>query len=558
MLCQFVEKAAIWVRTGKLDPRVISLSLFEKTDEFGPGFPHNHRYLMPFHITNMCAADMGVYADRPGDFQVWVDRNLDRLKVRYDNFPADVFGSAHGHGHSKHYPRAFMGAYLQTRFHQAVKAARSHGIAVKLYPRHEITDVRQVGGMARLDVNHPPPGGRTEMFADAVLLATGHWFSDGRQKNYFDSPWPAKKLLERIPPGAELAVMGTSLSAIETVLTLTSDGRFVGDSGGRLSYIPSKQPRRITLYSRSGLLPKVRGKVGAHVNKFLTPSGLKKIRYQNNGRLTLTATFELLNSEMEAIYGRPIDWVQLLEPAGCPADTLNHHLKEAEIGDDPEGSVIWQTVLCQTFPYIREWYLELADKDRQQFDRDYTSAFFTHAATQPRINAAKLLALLNAGLVKVVRLGKRYRFYKDDDQDRYCFDYTDRNGQARLDTYHYVVNARGQPRSLTTDPSELAQNLIASISAQSLQESADRAAFLRQQAAIGDRDPMSGADRYATIRIDPQTHRVVLPDFGPESAVYAVGAMTRGQIIDASRAHGIACSTSTIADNLLHLVSRRR
>jgi hypothetical protein len=28
-------------------------------------------------------------------------------------------------------------------------------------------------------------------------------------------------------------------SAIETVLTLTSDGRFVGDTGGRLRYIPS-------------------------------------------------------------------------------------------------------------------------------------------------------------------------------------------------------------------------------------------------------------------------------------------------------------------------------
>jgi hypothetical protein len=47
---------------------------------------------------------------------------------------------------------------------------------------------------------------------------------------------------------------------------------------------------------------------------------------------------------------------------------------------------------------------------------------------------------------------------------------------------------------------------------------------------------MSDADRYATIRIDPQTHRVVMPDFGPRSAEYAVGAMTRGQIIDAGMA----------------------
>jgi uncharacterized NAD(P)/FAD-binding protein YdhS len=558
MLCQFVEKASDWARAGKLDPRVIDLSLFEKTDEFGPGFPHNHRYLMPFHITNMCAADMGVYADRPGDFQLWADQNFDRLKVENEDYPKDLFRSAPGCGPCKHYPRAFMGAYLHARFHQAVTAARRFGMSVKLYSRHEITNVRQVGGTTRLFIKRPPPGGRLEMFADAVLLATGHWFSDSRQKNYFDSPWPAKKLLKNIPQGAELAVIGTSLSAIEAVLTLTSDGRFVSGSGGRLRYIPPSQPRRITLYSRSGLLPRVRGKVGTHVNQFLTPSALKKIRDQNDGHLTLAATFELLNEELESIYGRSIDWAHVLEPAGCPLDELNQYLKEAEIGDDPQGALRWQTVLYQTFPYIRAWYLKLTDQDRKRFDRDYMSAFFTHAATQPRINAAKLLALLQAGLVNVVRLGRGYRFYKDDDQDRYCFDYTDRNGQKRLHTYRYVVNARGQPKCLTTDTSDLAQNLMASISAQRDQGAADRASFLRQHSWLGDRDPVSSLDRYQSIRIDPQTHRVVLPEFGPKSMVYAVGAMTRSQIIDASMAHGISCSTATIADHLLQILSRRR
>jgi uncharacterized NAD(P)/FAD-binding protein YdhS len=493
---------------------------------------------MPFHITNMCAADMGVYAARPGDFQVWVDRHLDRLKIQYNDFPADVFGSALGHGPCEHYPRAFMGAYLQSRFHRAVKAARRLGMAINLYPCHEITDVRQVSGMARLVVLRPPIGGCPEMFADAVLLATGHWFPNSRQINYFDSPWPAKNLLENIPPGAELAIIGTSLSAIETVLTLTSDGRFAGHSGGRLSYIPSNEPRRITLYSRSGLLPKVRGKLGVRNNRFLTPSAFEKISNQNDGRLTLAATSKLLNAELEAIYGRSIDWGKVLEPEGCPADVLNRYLKEAEIGDDPQGVVRWQTVLVQTFPYIREWYLKLT-------------------ATQPRINAAKLLALLDSGLVNVVRLGNRYRLYRDDHHDRYCFDYVDRNGQQRLDRYRYVVNARGQPKVLTTNTAELAQNIIASICAESGQKPPDRAVYGPQNKSIGVKDTVFDGKEYHTIRIDPRTHRVVLPNFGPRAAVYAVGAMTRGQIIDASMAHGISCSTATIADNLLHMLVRR-
>jgi hypothetical protein len=282
---------------------------------------------------------------------------------------------------------------------------------------------------------------------------------------------------------------------------------------------------------------------------------MDEIRSQNNGRISLNATFELLNSELEMIYGRSFDWVDVLELSGCHVDKLSRFLKEAEIGDGPQGEVLWQTVLQQTFPYIREWYLQLTDQDRKRFDRDYASAFFTHAATQPRINAAKLLALMRAGCVSIVRLGKHYRFYRDDDQDQYCFDYTNRYGIKRLDNYRYVVNARGQPKSLTTDISELAQNLLASISAQCVENSADRAAFLQQHTAIGDHDLTSDKRRYASIQIDPRTHRVVMPDFG--SAVYAIGAMTRSQIIDTSMAHGIACSTETVADNLLHILLRR-
>jgi hypothetical protein len=85
-------------------------------------------------------------------------------------------------------------------------------------------------------------------------------------------------------------------------------------------------------------------------------------------------------------------------------------LKEAQIGEDPDEAVIWQTVLHQTFPLIRKWYLNSINQDRKRFDCDDTSAFFTHAATHPRMNAEKLIALLNAGLVNFVRLGKNCRF----------------------------------------------------------------------------------------------------------------------------------------------------
>jgi uncharacterized NAD(P)/FAD-binding protein YdhS len=522
------------------------VAIFEKTEDFGPGFPHNGRYLMPFHITNMCAADMGVYADRPGDFQAWVNQNLDKLKSRFDTFPTEVFEPSSHHCPCKHYPRAFMGEYLRSLFYQALRAARQLGIAVRLYPLHEITDVRQEGRTVRLTALQLSADSRLDISADAVLLATGHWFSKRQRENYFDSPWPAAKLLAGIPPGASVAVIGTSLSAIETILTLTSDGQFVRDAGSGLIYVPSPKPRKITLYSRRGLLPRVRGRKGSYTNKFLTLAALKKSRQANNGRLTLNATFKLLDRELESAYGRPIDWTQVLNPGERPTDILTRYLKEAENGDGPGGELIWQTVLTQTFPFIKEWYWGLTAEDRKRFDREYTSVFFTHAATQPGINASKLLALLKEELVRVVKLGMRYRFYRDERRACYQFDYTDADGQRRSDAYQYVVNAQGQQISLETDPSALARNLLAWRCDQA--EIGQTTYFQGEQAAL------SGAFRTGSLLIDPHTHQV-LPLCSNRSragAVYAVGAMTRGQIINASMAHGIAQATAMISDNLLN------
>jgi hypothetical protein len=70
-------------------------------------------------------------------------------------------------------------------------------------------------------------------------------------------------------------------------------------------------------------------------------------------------------------------------------------------------------------------------------------------------------------------------------------------------------------------------------------------------------------DTYKTgsILIDPETHHIM--QMGPDkkvtksNAIYAVGAMTRGQIIDASMARGIVQATSRIADDLVNYLTRR-
>jgi len=555
MLCQFVtrvqEKAAI----TQLDPSMIGIQIYEKQDSFGPGFPHSDEFALPFHITNMCASDMGILKSNPGDFQDWVNVNSDKLQQQFTFFRDFSFEQTGSRPECNHYPRAIMGEYLKTRFHETVQSAQKAGLEVSLNPASEVVDLQQHPGKICLRIKDLSLKKERSNDVDRVLLATGHWFEKTGQDGYFSSPWPADKLRRNIPPGSKVAVIGTSLSAIETLLTLTSEGRFTRSGSGELTFTPSDTTRRFVLYSRRGLLPKVRGKTRDFKNRFLNRENVNRLLSENQGNLRLEPVFNLLNSDLETAYGRAIDWDDVINPSGKPPDLLQRYLDDARQGDGPGGEIVWQKILNRSFDLLRDIYLNLKLEERTRFDKIYTSVFFTHAATQPAINAEKLLALMKAGMVEVVKLGQSYQLVKNEANDYYEFIYRDNLGDIKRDAYRFVVNARGQAKSLETNPSALVSNLLRRGTVQ-IKESRPAHPGLDITA-----DAASAGNIYKTgsIWIDPETHKII--QIGPDgkitisSNIYAVGAMTRGQIIDASMARGIVQATSRIADDLVdHLI----
>ncbi len=559
MLSQFVDRVQQKAEKRQLDPAKISVQIFEKQDIFGPGFPHSDRFVLPFHITNMCASDMGIWDGKPEDFQQWVTINSANLRHRFSWFRDASCGPDGAGEECNHYPRAVMGAYLKTRFQEAAQLAQELGLAIRLHPRSEVVDLRQNGGKIRLIIKDLFSENDFTSDADRVLLATGHWAGKNDQDGYFTSPWPAQKLLRKIPKGAQVAVIGTSLSAIETLLTLTSEGKYIRSRTGELVYEPPENSRRFFLYSRRGLLPKVRGKIGKYRNKFLNRENLDRLLSENRGNLKLNAVFNLLNSELEDAYGQSIDWEEIVHPTGKPADLLQGYLEDAINGDGPHGELIWQTVLHQSFDMVRDVYLNLTIDDRKRFDKHYTSVFFTHAATQPAVNAEKLLALMKAGIVEVFKLGENYRLVRDEFEGCYELIYRDNRGILKKEAYRYVVNARGQEKSMATNPSALARNLLKSGTVQIAEiRPVDSTAHPSRDVAP-ELEPAVDTYKTGSIWIDPETHQIM--QMGPEkkatksNAVYAVGAMTRGQIIDASMVRGIAQATFRIADDLVNYLT---
>jgi uncharacterized NAD(P)/FAD-binding protein YdhS len=439
MLCQFVNRLQAAAQKGQLDPSKIEIQLYEKQDFFGPGFPHSDKFVLPFHITNMCAADMGILKGNPADFQDWVINNSNSLQKHFAGLCDLPFEPIGVRQECNHYPRAVMGEYLKTRFQESVQSAQEAGLAVTLYPSSEVVDLKQQGNRISLRIKDLSSEKLFSRAADRVLLASGHWFEETDRDGYFTSPWPAKKLLRDIPLNASVAIIGTSLSAIETLLTLTTDGKFARSDSGELSYRPSANPRKFFLYSRRGLLPNVRGKMGQHRNRFFNRENLDRLLSEHCGRLTLDSIFKLLNTELETAYGHGIDWEEIVNPAGKPVDLLQGYVDDAVNGDGPNGELIWQTILHQSFDMVREIYLNLTLEDRKRFDENYTSVFFTHAATQPAFNAEKLLALMKAGIVEVRKLGKNYQLVKNEVNDYYEFVYRDNRGNLTRDAYRWLI-----------------------------------------------------------------------------------------------------------------------
>jgi hypothetical protein len=122
-----------------LNPSEIKIQIFEKQDIFGPGFPHCDRNVMPFHITNMCAKDMGILVGHPEDFQDWATINHERLKERYQ-WIDDTSFSYEG---CNHYPRPIMGEYLKERFQEAHQKAHALGLGVELFSGSEVIDLEE-------------------------------------------------------------------------------------------------------------------------------------------------------------------------------------------------------------------------------------------------------------------------------------------------------------------------------------------------------------------------------------------------------------------------------
>ena len=184
----------------------IEIILCEKTGCFGPG--EAYKTPLPYHLLNVRACDMSIYADEPAHFATWLMQQKNLLEELGIELPVE----------KQFLPRMLYGKYLQ-QILQSITQDPSSLIKLSFVPEQVLDIVSRTDSLELKFANHYP------LQVDQVVLALGNGqpdtfpFSVDNNVQCINNPWDYTAV-NAIPSHDTVLIVGTGLSMIDTVLTL--------------------------------------------------------------------------------------------------------------------------------------------------------------------------------------------------------------------------------------------------------------------------------------------------------------------------------------------------
>ncbi len=196
------------------------VALIERRGTLGEGVAYSTQELE--HLLNVPAGRMSAFPDRPDDFVAWATR-------RYGNV-----------SDADYLPRRWFGEYVRDALHAAAKDGSGVAKLDIVFDEARRVTKRPSGGW----ILHMGRG--SSICADAIILAIGHcppsdplsgkWL--GPRTRFIGDPWQPFAI-DKIRPAERVLILGSGLTAVDAVLSLSRQRR----TGG------------ITMVSLRGLLP---------------------------------------------------------------------------------------------------------------------------------------------------------------------------------------------------------------------------------------------------------------------------------------------------------------
>ncbi|MGP3932030.1 FAD/NAD(P)-binding protein [Nonomuraea sp. KM88] len=274
-------------------------------------------------------------------------------------------------------PRALYGAYLADTAEAGLAALRERGWRTRVVAARVVAVARSGEGLRlalRTEDGHDHP-------ADRVVVCVGggtpqDHYGLGGAPGFVGDPYPLAYTLGHVPAAADVAVIGSGLTAVDVVVSLAARGH----------------AGRIALVSRSGMLPHVWQRPLGHRPVHLTVERVNAL-CREHGCVTLDDLAGLLRAELAGTGEDFADFTAELLAAGSEEPVRRLRRQLAAVDDPRIGRRVLQETAHTVGPYA--WRL-LPGPDRERLRRHVRLATSTASPMVP-VNAAALLRLFESG-----------------------------------------------------------------------------------------------------------------------------------------------------------------
>ena len=422
------------------------VTVYERGETIGVGMPYDPAQNHPALLANISGLEVPPLGP---PFHDWANALPPARKAAFET-PWPLTGRSFP-------PRVLLGAYFSEGLKRMAGVAAQRGVHVTLRPGTRVVDVGwSPQGVAVTSANGT--GRASAALYDHAVLATGHaWpVSDEAGHGRYASPWPTAAL--RVPQRARVAVLGSSLSAIDAAVALALRcGRFEPAREGLAYRLESGRSLKMTFFSRRGLLPEADF---FHILPYLplsvcTRAAVSQAIAQGPCGL-LDRVFDLIRRELDRadpFYALLIglrdlgadDFTDACFASRAASDPFRHaraNLDESRVNAARRRTVAWRYALLRMHERIALAVPHLDPADRVRFDRGLGRLFMDNYAAVPPASIERLLALHQGGVLEVRRIGP-------DDRFEPCGQGVALRQRKVRRHFTTLIDARGQ-KSLTT------------------------------------------------------------------------------------------------------------
>lgn len=317
-------------------------------------------------------------------------------------------------------------------------------------------------------------------------------------RGYIKTPYPTYNTLDDVQDSDEIAIIGTGLASLDVI-----------------RYVTAHHPKLpITVASRKGRLPSVRGEMPDIDFKYVTPEKFNEIKRKHFGNVPLDEAIKLFlkdcalhNIDVETLVHRSQD---------DPIKDLTYDLEHA----DALGKL--QSILELTKENLNWIWNSLSREDQKRFLTDYQPILKENSNPMPPQTARLLIDHINHGTIKINN-GLEDVQYRDN---KFNFNYKDK----LIEQFDIVINATGSKTQLADldEDDQLVLNL--------------------ENRQVVQPHPLGG------IQIVAETNQIISPRYGTLKHMYALGQLTNG--INQSR-NGVMMIVKQAVNVVDHLLSTK-